>query len=71
MIKATRVDGIYDSDPEKNPDAKLFEEISYDEVLEKNLKVMDLTAIVLAKENSLKIKVVNLSKKNAVLNAVS
>lgn len=71
MIKATRVDWVYDSDPEKNPDAKLFEDISYDEVLEKQLKVMDLTAIVLAKENNLKVKVVNLSKKDSVLKAVS
>ncbi|MDD3646589.1 MAG: UMP kinase [Candidatus Gracilibacteria bacterium] len=70
MIKATRVDGVYDSDPEKNPSAKMFEEISYSEVLEKDLKVMDLTAIVLAKENNLKVRVVNLFKDKALLNAV-
>lgn len=70
MIKATRVDWVYDSDPEKNPSAKMFEEISYSEVLEKDLKVMDLTAIVLAKENNLKVRVVNLFKDKALLNAV-
>lgn len=70
MIKATRVDWVYDSDPEKNPSATMFEDISYSEVLEKDLKVMDLTAIVLAKENNLKIKVVNLFKDSAVIKAV-
>ena len=70
MIKATRVDWVYDSDPEKNTNAKFYEEITYDEVLQKNLKVMDLTAIVLAKENNLKLKVVNLNKSWAILKAI-
>jgi len=71
MIKATRVDWVYDSDPEKNKDAKFYEKISYDEILQKNLKVMDLTAIILAKENNLKLKVVNINKKEDILKCIS
>lgn len=63
VIKGTRVDGIYDSDPEKNPDAKKFETISYREVLEKNLRVMDLTAITLCQENNLPIKVIDFNER--------
>jgi uridylate kinase len=61
IIKGTRVDGIYDSDPEKNPDAVKFPEISYMDVLKKDLKVMDLTAITLCRENKLPIVVFNLN----------
>ena len=50
IIKATKVDGIYNSDPEKNKKAKLIKLISYDEVIKRNLKVMDITAISLAKD---------------------
>ena len=60
IMKGTRVDGVYDSDPEKNPDALLFEEISYLDVLKNNLRVMDLTAISLCQENALPIKVFNM-----------
>lgn len=62
IIKGTRVDGIYDSDPEKNPGAVHFPEISYSDVLKKNLRVMDLTAITLCKENNLPIIVFNMNK---------
>ncbi len=62
LIKATNVDGIYDSDPKKNPNAKLYDEISYLEVLEKQLRVMDLTAITMCQENSLKIGILNIHK---------
>ncbi|HEV8538592.1 MAG TPA: UMP kinase, partial [Bacteroidota bacterium] len=61
IIKATRVDGVYDADPETNPKASRFTEISYAEVLEKDLKVMDLTAITLCKENTLSIIVFNMN----------
>jgi len=61
VIKGTRVEGVYDSDPEKNPDAKFFEEVSFQYVLEKNLRVMDQTAISLCKENNLPLKVINLN----------
>lgn len=57
MLKGTRVDGIYDSDPEKNPNAKKFERISYDEIYKRGLKVMDLTATTMCQENGMKIAV--------------
>lgn len=55
MLKGTRVDGIYTDDPEKNPDAKKFDKISYDEIYDRGLKVMDLTATTLCKENKMPI----------------
>lgn len=55
MLKGTRVDGIYDSDPEKNPNAKKFDKLTYDEVYERGLKIMDLTATTLCKENNMPI----------------
>jgi len=63
IIKGTRVNGVYDSDPEKNPKAKMFKKLSYLDVLEKDLRVMDLTAITLCQENSLPIKVFNMNIK--------
>lgn len=57
MMKGTRVDGIYTADPEKDPTATKFSEITYDEVLERNLKVMDLTAITMCRENKMPIYV--------------
>ncbi|MDR1089441.1 MAG: UMP kinase [Prevotella sp.] len=57
MLKGTRVDGVYTADPEKDPAATKFESISYDEVYERGLKVMDLTATVMCKENNLPIVV--------------
>ncbi|HEY5614927.1 MAG TPA: UMP kinase [Bacteroidota bacterium] len=62
IIKGTRVDGVFDSDPEKNASAVHFPEISYADVLKNNLRVMDLTAITLSKENSLPIIVFNMNK---------
>ena len=61
IIKGTRVDGVYDSDPERNPNAFRFTEISYLDVLKKDLKVMDMTAITLCKENNLPILVFNMN----------
>lgn len=63
IIKGTRVDGVYDSDPEKNKKAKMFKKLTYSEVLEKDLRVMDLTAITLCSENNLPIMVFNMNKK--------
>lgn len=57
MLKGTRVDGVYTADPEKDPSATKYDKISYDEVLNKQLKVMDLTATVMCKENNLPIVV--------------
>ena len=61
IIKGTRVDGVYDSDPERNPNAFKFNNISYMDILKKNLRVMDLTAISLCQENSLPIIVFNMN----------
>ena len=60
MLKGTRVDGVYTADPEKDPEAKKFDEITYDEVLARGLKVMDLTATALCKENDMPIYVFNM-----------
>lgn len=57
MLKGTRVDGIYDDDPEKNPQAKKFDKITYDEVYQRGLKIMDLTATTMCKENKMPIVV--------------
>jgi uridylate kinase len=64
IIKGTRVDGVYDSDPEKNKKAKMFKKLSYSEVLKKDLRVMDLTAITLCKENDLPLMVFNMNVKD-------
>lgn len=61
VLKGTRVDGIYTADPEKDPSATKFEEISFDEVIEKNLNVMDMTAFTLCKENNLPIIVFDMN----------
>ena len=61
IIKGTRVDGVYDADPEKNPTAKRYAEVSYQEVLLKGLKVMDATAIALCQDNALPILVFNMN----------
>ena len=63
VIKGTKVDGVYDKDPIVNSDAKRYKNISFNEVLSKNLRVMDLTAITLCKENALPIRVFNINKK--------
>ena len=62
ILKGTRVDGIYNNDPEKNKDAVKFDQISYDEAIAKKLKVMDSTAFTLSKENELPIIVFNMNK---------
>jgi uridylate kinase len=62
ILKGTRVDGIYTADPEKDPNAVKYDTISFDEVYEKNLNVMDLTAFTLCKENNLPIIVFDMNK---------
>ncbi|WP_240635340.1 UMP kinase [Hymenobacter rigui] len=62
VLKGTRVDGIYTADPEKDPSAVRFPEITFDEVMEKNLNVMDMTAFTLCKENNLPIIVFDMNK---------
>ncbi len=63
IVKGTRVDGVYDSDPEKNSNAQFFPDISYLDVFQKKLRVMDMTAITLCSENSLPIVVMNMNEK--------
>jgi uridylate kinase len=70
IIKGTRVDGIYDSDPERNPSAVRFEQMSYLDVLQKDLKVMDLTAITLCRENKLPILVFNMNTPGNLLRLI-
>ena len=66
LFKATKVDGLYDADPVNNPDAKRFDDITYMEVIEKQLKVMDMTAISLAMDNHLPLVVFNLKEKGNI-----
>jgi uridylate kinase len=70
VIKATKVDGVYDSDPKKNPNAKKFTQLNYIEVLNRRLEVMDSTAITLCMENNLPILVLNLWDSDALLGAL-
>ena len=70
MLKGTRVDGVYTADPEKDPDAKKFDEISYDEVISRNLKVMDITATALCKENNMPIYVFNMDKEGNLMKMI-
>lgn len=62
LLKATKVDGVYDSDPNENPDATRYETLTYDDVLTRNLRVMDATAISLCRENKMPIVVFNLNE---------
>ena len=71
IFKASMVDGIYDSDPKKNPDAKKFDELSYLDVLNKDLKVMDSTAATLCRDNHLPLLVFNLDDPQNIVRAVA
>ncbi len=70
MFKGTRVDGIYTADPEKDPTATKFETITYDEVLSRGLKVMDLTAITMCKENNMPIYVFDMDTKGNLMRVI-
>lgn len=70
IFKATKVDGVYDSDPMKNPNARRYETLHYNDVLTKDLKVMDWTAITLCKENNIPIVVFNLFQRGNIIRAV-
>lgn len=70
LLKATKVDGIYDADPVKNPNAKMFNELTYIEVLNKGLKVMDSTAISLCMDHALPIVVFNMGKRGTMRDVV-
>ena len=70
ILKATKVNGIYDSDPNLDKNAKLIKNITYSEVISKNLRVMDLTAISLAKESSIPIYITNIFEKDSLIRAL-
>jgi uridylate kinase len=70
ILKGTRVDGVYDADPEKNPNAKKFETISFQDCISKNLKVMDMTAFTLCMENKLPIIVFDMNQEGNLLKIV-
>jgi len=70
VLKATRVDGVYSDDPEKNPEAQLYDHLGYDDVLGKELKVMDLAAFTLARDHNLPIRVFNMNKPGALMRVI-
>jgi len=70
ILKATKVDGVYDKDPMKHADATMYKKISYTETLAKNLKVMDATAISLCRENNIPIRVFNIAKKGNIKSVI-
>ena len=70
LIKATKVDGVFSDDPEKNKSATRYEQLNYDEVLERKLEVMDATAIVLCRENHMPLRVLDMSRSGALMRAV-
>ncbi|PWE00428.1 UMP kinase [Marinilabilia rubra] len=71
MLKGTRVDGVYTADPEKDPSATKFDTITFDEIYNKGLKVMDLTATTMCKENNLPVMVFNMDEKGNLLKVMS
>jgi len=71
MLKGTRVDGVYSSDPEKDPKAVRFEEISFNEAIEKELRILDLTAFTMCKENKLPVIVFNMNEKGNLKRLIS
>lgn len=71
LLKGTSVDGVYDSDPKTNPDAKRFDEITYSRVLNDNLKVMDATAVALCRENSIPIVVFSIREDGNVVKVIA
>ena len=68
VLKATKVDGVYTADPMLDPTAELYDHLTYDEVLDKKLGVMDLTAICLCREHNMPLRVFRMSKQGALLN---
>ena len=71
LLKATKVDGVYDDDPAKNPDARRFETVTYDRVIADKLGVMDATAIVMCRDNDLPLRIFDLTRENALVRAMS
>ena len=71
ILLAKSIDGVYDSDPKKNPDAKRYDEVTIDEVIEKNLQVVDMTASILARDNKMPMWVFGLNEENSIVNTMS
>ncbi len=71
LLKATKVDGVYDCDPVDNPNAKRYDTVSFDKILADKLSVMDATAIVMCRDNDLPLRVFDLSRENALTQAMS
>lgn len=71
LLLAKNIDGIYDSDPKTNPNAKKFDELTYDEYVARGLKAMDTSAVIMCKENGLKVHAFGLSGKDSILKAVA
>jgi len=71
LLKATKVDGVYDADPMSNPSAKRYDTVSFDKVLADKLSVMDATAIVMCRDNDLPLRVFNLGQTDALVQAIS
>ena len=70
ILLAKAVDGVYDDDPRSNPDAKKYDEVSIDEVIAKNLQVVDMTASILARDNKMPMWVFGLNEENSIVNTV-
>ena len=70
ILLAKSIDGVYDSDPAKNPDAKRFDEITIDEVIARNLQVVDMTASILARDNKMPMWVFSLNEENSIVNTL-
>ena len=71
ILLAKSIDGVYDSDPKQNPDAKKYDEVTIDEVIEKNLQVVDMTASILARYNRMPMWVFGLNEENSIVNTMS
>ena len=71
ILLAKAVDGVYDGDPRRNPDAKKYDEVSIDEVIEKNLQVVDMTASILARDNKMPLWVFGLNEENSIVNTMN
>ncbi|MDJ0905059.1 MAG: UMP kinase [Woeseiaceae bacterium] len=71
LLKATKVDGVYDADPVGNPDASRYDTVSFDKVLADKLSVMDATAIVMCRDNDLPLRVFDLTRANAIVQAMT
>ena len=70
ILLAKAIDGVYDSDPKNNPNAKKYDELTIDEVVEKNLQVVDMTASILARDNKMPMWVFGLNEENSIVNAL-